>query len=191
MPGNDDQVVSESSSTPPGDQRRELLALYDAAMPEVYGYLVTRCRSVTLAEDLTSETFLAAADAVERGTVASLTVAWLIGVARHKLVDHWRRLAREERLLVAVDAQPDPDPDPWEVQLDVMTAHRVLGDLGAHHRSVLTLRYLDGLPVREVAEHLERTEHATEALLVRARRAFRDAYAGGRHRDHDQREEER
>jgi RNA polymerase sigma-70 factor (ECF subfamily) len=40
----------------------------------------------------------------------------------------------------------------------------------------LTLRYADGLPVPEVAEHLGRTVHATEALLVRARRAFRSRY---------------
>ena len=45
-----------------------------------------------------------------------------------------------------------------------------------HHRAALTLRYLDGLSVPEVAEHLGRTVHATEALLVRARVAFRRAY---------------
>jgi DNA-directed RNA polymerase specialized sigma24 family protein len=48
--------------------------------------------------------------------------------------------------------------------------------LGAHHRAALTLRYLDGLPVPEVARHLDRTVHATEALLVRARAAFRRIY---------------
>ena len=37
-------------------------------------------------------------------------------------------------------------------------------------------RYLDGLSVPEVAEQLGRTVHATEALLVRARAAFRRAY---------------
>jgi RNA polymerase sigma-70 factor (ECF subfamily) len=52
----------------------------------------------------------------------------------------------------------------------------VLDALGAHHRAALTLRYLDGLPVAQVAEHLGRTVHATEALLVRARSAFRAAY---------------
>jgi RNA polymerase sigma-70 factor (ECF subfamily) len=40
------------------------------------------------------------------------------------------------------------------------------------------LRYLDGLPVPEVARHLDRTVHATEALLVRARAAFRRIYEG-------------
>lgn len=44
------------------------------------------------------------------------------------------------------------------------------------HRAALTLRYLDGLAVAQVAEHLGRGVHATEALLVRARAAFRRAY---------------
>jgi RNA polymerase sigma-70 factor (ECF subfamily) len=46
----------------------------------------------------------------------------------------------------------------------------------SHHRSALTLRYVDDLPVPEVAETLGRTVHATEALLVRARNAFRNRY---------------
>jgi RNA polymerase sigma-70 factor, ECF subfamily len=57
-----------------------------------------------------------------------------------------------------------------------MTARAALERLGPHHRLALTLRYLDGLPVPEVARLLDRTLHATEALLVRARAAFRRAY---------------
>ena len=168
------------SESPAIDQRHTLLALYDTAVPEVYGYLVSRCGSAAVAEDLTSETFLAAVDAVRRQRVPSLTVAWLIGVARHKLVDHWRRREREDRSLRAVDADPLTDPvDEWDVHLDVLAAQRTLEQLGAHHRSALTLRYLDGLPVREVAECLGRTPGATEVLLVRARAAFRDIYEHG------------
>ena len=164
------------------DQRRALVALYDSALPEVYGYLASRCGSASVAEDLTSETFLAACAAVRHDKVQELTVAWLIGVARHKLVDHWRRREREERKLKAVDPQPGDDSsnaeDPWDVRLDALVAHRTLADLAAQHRSALTLRYLDGLPVREVASHLGRTEGATEALLVRAKAAFRARYEG-------------
>ena len=159
------------------DQGPALLALYDSALPEVYGYLIRRCDGATAAEDLTAETFLAAVAAVQKGSVPQLTVAWLIGVARHKLVDHWRRQARDERNLRAV-AEELADDDPWDAHLDAAVAHEVLGRLGAHHRSALTLRYLDGLSVPEVAEHLGRTVHATEALLVRARLAFRRAYEG-------------
>ena len=153
-----------------------LLALYDHALPQVYGYLVRRVGSATVAEDLTSATFLAAVDAIERGTLAEPTTAWLVGVARHKLVDHWRQLARDDRRLAAVADLTETEHDPWTVSLEAAHAHTVLGELGPHHRSVLTLRYLDGLSVREVAHILGRTLHATEALLVRARSAFRTAY---------------
>jgi RNA polymerase sigma-70 factor, ECF subfamily len=144
---------------------------------EVYGYLVTRCGSAQVAEDLTSETFLAAVDALRRHRVPEMTTAWLIAVARNKLVDHWRRREREERSLRAVDAEPSPEAvDPWDVHLDAVAARRTLAGLRAHHRSALTLRYLDGLPVRDVAACLDRTEGATEVLLVRARAAFRHRY---------------
>lgn len=157
------------------DQRRELVELYDRALPDVYGYLLPRCGSTVVAEDLTSETFLAAVDAVRRGTVPELSVAWLVGVARHKLVDHWRRQGREEQ---AAETAPLP-VDEWDARIDRIAAHTTLAALGPHHRSALTLRYLDGLPVREVAAHLGRTEGATEVLLVRAKAAFRHRYENG------------
>lgn len=162
---------------PESDQGAALLELYDDAVSEVYGYLLARCSSAQVAEDLTSETFLAAVDAVRRERVPEMTVAWLIAVARHKLVDHWRRREREERSLRAVEpGEAASVVDEWDVHLDRVAAHRTLERLGAHHRSALTLRYLDGLPVRQVAEHLDRTEGATEVLLVRARAAFRERY---------------
>ena len=157
-----------------GSQAVALCELYDRALPEVYGYLVHRCGSAVVAEDLASETFMAAVSAVQTGRVPNLTVAWLIGVARHKLVDHWRRQARDDaKLALAADAE---SVDDWDEQLDLIRAHEVLAGLGPHHRLALTLRYLDGLPVAEVASLLDRTVHATEALLVRARLAFRRAY---------------
>jgi RNA polymerase sigma-70 factor (ECF subfamily) len=145
----------------------------------VYGYLISRCGAASTAEDLTSETFLAAADAVVRGTCPSPSTAWLIGIARHKLVDHWRRTGREERGLQSVVSDAVESDDPWDVELDVLAARATLDRLSPHHRAVLTLRYLDDLPVSEVASALERTLHATEGLLVRARSAFRQAYVSG------------
>ncbi|WP_131739870.1 RNA polymerase sigma factor [Actinomadura roseirufa] len=153
-----------------------LLDLYDTALPEVYGYLLSRCGRRALAEDLTAETFLAAVEALRKEPPPDLSTAWLVGVARHKLADHWRRLAREERGLQVLDGGLDEAEDPWDAQVDALHAREVLATLGPHHRAVLTLRYLDGLPVPRVAEHLGRTPGATEALLTRAKAAFRQAY---------------
>lgn len=160
------------------DRGLALLELYDDALPHVYGYLRARCDSQPLAEDLTAETFLAAVAAVRRTPPPQLSTAWLVGTARHKLVDHWRRAAREERGLRLTHERGADYDDPWEAELDLLRAHEVLRALTAHHRAALTLRYLDDLPVPDVAAVLGRSLHATEALLVRARAAFRRAYEG-------------
>ena len=152
-----------------------LLSLYDRALPEVYGYLLVRCGGRALAEDLTAETFLAAVRAEVDGR-GPITVPWLIGTARHKLVDHWRRLEREEQGLRLLDGGDQHTEDPWDDELDGLRAQQVLEQLSPAHRAALTLRYLDDLAVAQVAAHLGRTVHATEALLVRARTAFRRAY---------------
>ena len=110
-------------------------------------------------------------------------MAWLVGVARHKLVDHWRRIDLERRKLGVIGCDAEPAEDPWDAQLDVAAAHAALSRLSAHHRAALTLRYLDGLPVAEVAGELGRSLHATETLLVRARAAFRRVYEEGQGHD--------
>jgi len=167
--------VSQHAAAPEG---HELLALYDRGLREVYGYLFARCGQRAVAEELTSETFMAAVDAARRGG-ADVGMPWLMGVARHKLVDHWQAQAREERSLRAVGDEVAPEEDPWDVRLDAVRARGTLAQLGPHHRAALTLRYLDDLPVPEVAALLGRTVHATEALLVRARAAFRRTYTAG------------
>lgn len=152
----------------------DLVGIYDDALPQVYGYLLPRCGSVAVAEDVTAETFMAAVDGLERGAAPVPTVAWLIGVARHKLVDHWRRMEREQRNLASTAA--DEIDDPWPEVLQIDAIHAVLTRLSAPQPTALVLRYLDGLSVAEVAECVGRSLHATETLLVRARSALRRVY---------------
>ena len=152
------------------------LELYDDALPHVYGYLARRCNNAATAEDLTAETFMAAVAALHNsrvdGNTLDLSIAWLIGTARHKLIDHWRRTERrKEELAELWDDLAVPDPS--EAAIDAATARDALAQLAPTHRAVLTLRYLDDLPVGDVATAIGRTVHATEALLTRAKAAYR------------------
>jgi RNA polymerase sigma-70 factor (ECF subfamily) len=157
-------------------------AIYHRALPYVYGYLLPRCGSVSVAEDLTAETFLAAVASVRKPDAPEVTVAWLVAVARHKLSDHWRRTAREQRTLAAAADLAEAVDDPWDQWLDTEAAYAALRCLSGQQRAALTLRHLDGMPVAEVAGHLGRSVHATETLLVRARAALRRVYQDT-HRD--------
>lgn len=168
--------IGSNEQLPSGDP---VVAIYEVALPQVYGYLLPRCGSVAVAEDLTSETFVAALAATRERRVHEVSVAWLIGIARHKLVDHWRRAGREARGLATVEQDSEKEEDPWDGVVDAEAAHAALAQVSAPQRAALTLRYLDGLPVREVAENLGRSLHATETLLVRARAALRRIYLEG------------
>jgi RNA polymerase sigma-70 factor (ECF subfamily) len=153
-----------------------VVAIYRVALPQLYGYLLPRCGSASLAEDLVSETFLAAVAASRQGSLPEVSVAWLVGVARHKLVDYWRRQEREQRSLTAAEQSVADVDDPWDEWLDTEAAYAALARLPVPQRAALTLRYLDGLPVAAVAEHLGRSVHATETLLARSRAALRRHY---------------
>jgi RNA polymerase sigma-70 factor (ECF subfamily) len=156
------------------------LELYDDALPHVYGYLARRCANTATAEDLTAETFMAAVTALHNsrtgGNRIDLNVAWLIGTARHKLIDHWRRTERRKEELAELWDDLVVN-DSTDAVIEVIAAHEALAGLAPSHRAVLTLRYLDDLPVGDVATTMGRTVHATEALLTRAKAAFRNHVA--------------
>jgi RNA polymerase sigma-70 factor (ECF subfamily) len=162
------------------------LDLYDHALPEVYGYVRRRVDSTIVAEDVTAETFVSALDTLKRAAAVEPSIPWLIGVARHKLADHWRRQAGENRRVAAVgrasgqEARVQLSSDGWDAVLDATLAHETLARLSTNHRAALSFRYLDGLPVGDVAHLLGRSVGATEALLTRAKAAFRAAYPGDR-----------
>lgn len=158
----------------------DLLVLYDGQVRDVHAFLLRRCGDVSLAEDLTQEVFVAAATRFrDAGEVPR--PAWLYHTARSRLIDHWRRRARRDRKLRLVGAsdRDDQRPDPADRVVSAERLDAALAELSEDHRAVLVLRYLDDLPVREVAESLGRSVRATESLLVRARRNLEAEY--GRH----------
>jgi RNA polymerase sigma-70 factor (ECF subfamily) len=154
----------------------DLLAVLDAELGNVFSFILRRCGDRAVAEDLTSDVFLRAVREAKLGR-AVVTPAWLTTVARNRLIDHWRRTARERRRLQLAWSGPDSaewadDGSPLEPEV----VNQVMRGLAPDHQAVLSLRYLDDLSVPEVADALGRSVHATESLLVRARRAFRTSY---------------
>lgn len=147
---------------------------YDRSAPEVYRYLA-RCvlGNRAVAEDLTQDTFAAVVVAARTGRDEALTLPWVMGVARHKMIDHYRRAARDERrLALAWSGGSNPAEADLIDGQDPAAALEMLRHLSAEHRLVLILKYVDDLPAHEVASKLDRSLHATNSLLSRAKRAL-------------------
>ncbi|MGH8557394.1 MAG: sigma-70 family RNA polymerase sigma factor [Methylococcales bacterium] len=70
----------------------EWLDLYGDAL---YRYAMVRLRDEHLAEDLVQETLLAGLNARERFAGNAAEKTWLIGILKHKIVDHFRKSSRE------------------------------------------------------------------------------------------------
>jgi RNA polymerase sigma-70 factor (ECF subfamily) len=158
---------------------RAFRAFYDDALPRVYGYFLHRCGgSVEVAEDLTQETFVAAVSELKKGRRVATPMGWIYGIARHKLLDHYRRQERAEReLLVAFEADEIEGvlvlPDDARARERAVTA---LVSVAATQRAALVLCYLDGFSVAETAALLGKSVEAVESLLARGRQSFKRAY---------------
>jgi RNA polymerase sigma-70 factor (ECF subfamily) len=165
---------SQTAASPRLTDPAAFRLLYARMFPIVYAYCFRRCGgNVAVAEDLTQETFLAVVDATRRGIDAG--DAWVIGIARHKFLDHCRRESRFSRIAARLRfGVRDAHDRPW---IDAATRQtwlqRLRGCCRNSERPWLCIISI-GLPVVEVARALGRSEPATESLLVRAKKAFRD-----------------
>jgi RNA polymerase sigma-70 factor (ECF subfamily) len=160
-------------STTASTQVPDFIAVYRRSIRDVYSYFASRVGDRSTAEDLTQEVFIAGARRLATGD--DVDTAWLIAVARHKLVDHWRARSREDRKLAVVHAS-QPRHHGADGPVEVGAAAAALAELNPTYRAALVLRHVDDLSVPEVAAHLGRTVEATEQVLTRARAAFRAVY---------------
>jgi RNA polymerase sigma-70 factor (ECF subfamily) len=68
--------------------------LYDRHVQSIYAYLLAKTGDVADAEDLTSQTFLAAYEKLSKSRFQGRFVPWLFCIARNKLVDFYRKNKR-------------------------------------------------------------------------------------------------
>ena len=109
---------------------------------------------------------------------ASPLRTWLLGIARHKVEDYYRRPLQSAQLLERATAEELPAEDlDMEAIADrertERRARRVLEKLPEHYRAALPWRYWEERSARQMAKAAGRSEKAIERLLTRAREQFR------------------
>jgi RNA polymerase sigma-70 factor (ECF subfamily) len=157
--------------------------LYKRYAVPVLAYLRLHAPSWEDAEDILQEVFLAALE--QRRFLRlpeSEQIAWLGGVARHKLVDHYRRAQRRPALLLteitdelAEEATRTPESVVlgWEEQRELWEA---VQHLSALQQQVIYLRFVGGLHCPQIASLLGKREDAIRKLLSRAMNQLRGLY---------------
>jgi RNA polymerase sigma-70 factor (ECF subfamily) len=156
------------------DDAESVVAFYRAHLGELHRYvsrLAGGDRGRT--EDIVQEVFVSLARAVQRGQLRTATAGWLVTTARYTFLHDERSRRRDRRRVLAV-AHDEPASDDTARTTDLLAVQSVLAHLGDTERAALVFRYLDDLPVSEVAALLGKSIEAAESILARARRRVRD-----------------
>ncbi len=150
------------------DRESQFEEAYVAHADAIKRYLLWRTSEPLLAEDLTSETFAKAWRSKEKFNGGSYK-AWLYRIAQNLLIDHWRKhkevpmcdsvehLVSSENLLEDVTRNDD-----------AKSLKLAVGRLPKKLRSVVELRFIEGLSAKETGEVLGLNEGNVRVLQHRA-----------------------
>lgn len=166
-------------------------AFFDAVYPALYRFALARLDADPEASADVAQAAICKAIAklhTYRGEAALLT--WACVFCRHEIYTHARRQPQHVSLQLGEDdpeiraaleslrlaTVEDPDASLDRVRLAAFV-QRVLDHLPSHYADALEWKYIDEVPVHEIATRLGLGAKAAESLLTRARAAFRDAFS--------------
>src|SRR5215472_2214125 len=146
----------------------------------VYGYVRRRLIPRTdLVDDLVQEIFVAAWENLEKFRGDAPLRSWLLGIARHKVEDHYRKRLREVQFQDEEEStwdEPGSLPD-FEGALAKrqagQRAQEILKTLPETYSVILLWRYWEKRSLRDIAVQIGKTEKAVERMLARARQQFK------------------
>jgi len=165
----------------------------------LFNLAVGQLRDPLAAEDVVQETFLAALKARERFSGRSSDRTWLVGILRHKIYDHLRKVCRERPVRSASDHRGRQEQEAWddsllwvhEVAAECMEPSRrmelaefrealqlALGNLPPRIAQVFQMYEVEERPNREVCDKLKISESNLWVMLHRARKQLRQELAG-------------
>jgi RNA polymerase sigma-70 factor (ECF subfamily) len=155
------------------------VAYYRAVYLEIFGLT----RNPDESDDLTSDVFLRAWNAIDRFEDRGYSLeTWLKKIARNLAVSHIGRRGRQAPS-VELDWLVDPALTPDEqadVASDTEAVRQAMIDLPAIQRQVLNLRFFDDMSYNEVAEVIGKPEGAIRVIQHRALQAMRELLLKGR-----------
>lgn len=141
-------------------------------MRQIYAFHLMRTGNVEDAQDLTSQTFLSALEGMRKRSASINPAAWLFGIAKHKLADHYRK-RRVQIGLDSVEARSHPDPSPEEVattRIELDQVIHALRTLAPQQAEALVLRIFAELSAAEVGRMMGKSEAAVKMLVHRGLR---------------------
>lgn len=145
--------------------------IHDQYYQPVYRYLSFRVSDPQTAEDLTSEVFTRFLAAIRDRSAPPNTIrGWLFGAAQNVLKEHYRKQKQMNwtELDESIAGRERGPEQQLEDRLGGEQLRAALAELTPEQQHVLALRFGYGLPIKDVAETVNKSEGSVKMLQARA-----------------------
>ncbi len=152
------------------EMEQNFLALYDQFANPIFRHCYFRVSSREIAEDLTQETFMRIWNYLREGKIVNNPRAFLYRIAGNLVIDYYRK-KKEVSLEALSEEGLNPVGDDASSIVNYAAGQHMLSlvaKMEPAYREILILRYVDGLPLSEIAAIVEETENAVSVRIHRA-----------------------
>lgn len=157
--------------------QEQFLAAYDKFSDSVLQHCAFRISDSERAKDLTQETFMKVWEYIAQGNEVRNMKALIFHVLRNLIIDEYRGRKKKSFSLDTLKEDGFDAPIAGDnhilAETDTRIVTEAMGELPDNYREVLLLRYVDELPVKEVAEIVGESENATSVRIHRGLRQLR------------------
>ena len=143
--------------------------LYRRHLTRVYRYHAAHVGNAKDAEDLTSQTFIAALEGIHSFRGTGSFAAWILGIASRKRLMFYRGSKPQVPLEAAIHYRsPDLQTDKAAAQrLQLESISRALRQISPDRAEALILTYFGGLSSAEAGRLIHKSEAAVKMLISR------------------------
>lgn len=145
-------------------------------------YINKQLRDISASEEVYQDIMIEYAEDVRAGKVIESVSAYLYGIARHKIADRFRRKRIKQILMSALPEQFintcasvlfQDSTQQNDIRDKIL---RILAKLPNDYALIIRLKYIEGMPVKQIARSLSMSFKSVESMLFRARKLFAQLY---------------
>lgn len=153
----------------PEKSEKNFLKIYDDHADAIFRFCYFKLRDSEKAEEVTQEAFVRTWEYLSKGKEVENLRAFVYRVAKNIIVDYFRK--HREVSLDQLQAQgfdvSQEEHRRWDDVIDGKKVVEMIGKLDEKYREVLLLRYVDDLPVKEIAAIVGESENHISVRLHR------------------------
>jgi RNA polymerase sigma-70 factor (ECF subfamily) len=161
--------------------RQALAELVQRWQPRLLRQAARLVDGVDAAGDVVQEAWVAIVRGLGRLYDPACFPSWAYRIVTHKCADWARRRQRRRATEGPLAIDPvDPSPAPADSSDDVAALRKALKSIPSQQKAILAMYYLDGMPIRQIAEVLSLPEGTVKSRLYHARCQLKEVLERGK-----------